>query len=193
MDRHAKGTSPTRSGAPPSRRSVTVASAGSSSADRQPRARRARGLVLLLGAVLIAALGETGTLAFYWFPLLTGLTYLVAAAASRSRGTLWAPGLIVTAVGVSAALWLREGRSADSFQFLAVAVLSLGLGGVVAGLLATLRGFAISAMSVALPVLLFGAFALAEQQRIAPFAGSTRVYVALLAVWGVFELRPSSV
>jgi hypothetical protein len=62
----------------------------------------------------------------------------------------------------------------------------------VAGLLATLRGFAISAMSVALPVLLFGAFALAEQQRIAPFAGSTLVYVALLAVWGVFELRPSS-
>jgi hypothetical protein len=129
--------------------------------------------VLLVGAVLIAALVESGTLAFYWFPLLTGLTYVVAAAASRSRGTLWGPGLIVSTVGLTAALWLGQGRAADSFQFLALAVLSLGLGGVLAGLLATLRGFSISAMSVALPVLLFGAFALAEQQRVAPFAGST--------------------
>ena len=49
--------------------------------------RRARGIV---GALLIVALIETGTIPFYWFPALTGLTYL-AAAAGRSRGTLWAP------------------------------------------------------------------------------------------------------
>jgi hypothetical protein len=155
------------------------------------RARRARGLALIVGAALIVALVETDVLAFYWFPALTGLTYLVAAAVGRSRGTLWAPGLIVTSVGLAAALWLRDGRMADSFQFLALAVMALGLGGVLAGLLASLRGFAISAMSVAMPVLLFGAFALLEQQAVQPFAGRTWVYAALLALWGAYELRPA--
>ncbi len=46
-------------------------------------------------------------------------------------------------------------------------------------------------MSVALPILLFGVFALLEQQMVEPFAGQTWVYVALLAAWGVLELRPA--
>jgi hypothetical protein len=46
-------------------------------------------------------------------------------------------------------------------------------------------------MSIALPVLLFGVFALLEQQMISPFAGQTWVYAGLLAVWGAFELRPA--
>jgi hypothetical protein len=88
------------------------------------------------------------------------------AAAGRSRGTLWAPGFVVTSVGLAAALWLRDGRMPDSFQFLALAVMALGLGGVLAALLAQLRGFSISAMSVSLSVLLFGVFALLEQQAV---------------------------
>lgn len=160
-------------------------------ADHDVSARRARGIALIVGAVVIAVLVEGGFLAFYWFPALTGLTYLAAAAAGRSRGTLWGPGLVITVVGLAAALWLRDGRMPDSFQFLALAVLALGLGGVLAALLGQLRGLAISAMSVALPVLLFGAFALLEQQMIAPFAGQTWAYVVLLALWGVFELRPA--
>lgn len=154
-------------------------------------ARRARGIALIVGAVVIVALIETELIPFYWFPALTGLTYLAAAAAGRSRGTLWGPGLVITSVGVAAALWLRDGGMPDSFQFLALAVMALGLGGVLAGLLAQLRGFAISAMSVALPVLLFGAFALLEQQMVAPFAGQTWVYAALLVLWGAYELRPA--
>lgn len=154
-------------------------------------ARRVRGVALIVGAVAIVGLIETGLVPFYWFPALTGLTYLAAAAAGRSRGTLWGPGLVITSVGVAAALWLRDARMADSFQFLALAVMALGLGGVLAALLGRVSGFAISAMSVAMPVLLFGAFALLEQQAVAPFAGQTWSYAALLAVWGAYELRPA--
>jgi len=164
--------------------------AGSFSEDDTP-ARRARGIALIAGAVLIVALIETKTIPSYWFPALTGLTYLAAAAAGRSRGTLWGPGFVVTSVGLAAALWLRDGRTGNSFQFLALAVMALGLGGVLAGLLAQLRGFSISAMSIAMPVLLFGAFALLEQQAVSPFAGQIWTYAVLLALWGAYELRPS--
>lgn len=170
---------------------MTSTTADTSFADNDVNARRARGIALIVGAVLIAALVEGGVLAFYWFPMLTGLTYLAAAAAGRSRGTLWGPGLVITVVGLAAALWLRDGRAPDSFQFLALAVMSLGLGGVLAALLGQFGKLAISAMSVALPVLLFGTFALLEQQVVEPFAGQTWVYVVLLALWGVFELRPA--
>jgi hypothetical protein len=78
----------------------------------------------------------------------------------------------------------------DSFQFLALAVMALGLGGVLAALLTQVRGFSISAMGVAMPVLLFGVFALLEQQMVSPFAGQTWVYAGLLALWGAYELRP---
>ena len=166
--------------------------ADSSTAADDTSARRARGIALIVGAVLIVALIETETIRFYWFPVLTGLTYLAAAAAGRSRGTLWAPGFIITAVGLAAALWLRDGRMPDSFQFLAVSVMALGLGGVLAGLLAQARGFSISAMSVSLSVLLFGVFALLEQQAVKFIAGQSWVYAALLAAWGAYELRPAS-
>ncbi len=43
-----------------------------------------------------------------------------------------------------------------------------------------------------MPVLLFGVFALLEQQMVSPFAGQSRAYAALLAVWGAYELRPAS-
>jgi hypothetical protein len=171
---------------------TTHGTADTAFADDDVNARRARGIALIVGALLIVALIETGTIPFYWFPTLTGLTYLAAAAAGRSRGTLWGPGFVVTGVGLAAALWLRDGRTPDSFQFLALAVMALGLGGVLAALLTQVRGFSISAMSVAMPVLLFGVFALLEQQMVSPFAGQTWVYAALLAVWGAYELRPAS-
>lgn len=165
--------------------------ADTSVSDSDVTARRARGAALIAGAVLIAVLVEGGILPFYWFPVLTGLTYLAAAAVSRSRGTLWGPGLVITSVGVGAALWLGDGRSPDSFLFLALAVMALGLGCVLAAALGQFRGLSISAMSVGLPVLLFGVFALLEQQMVAPFAGQSWAYVALLVVWGAFELRPA--
>jgi hypothetical protein len=155
------------------------------------RARRLRGAVLLVGAVAIAGLVEGGILDYFTFPLLLGLVYLAAAAVSRSHGTLWGPGLVTTVVGLAIALWYGAGRGGDSFQLLALTVMALGLGGVLAALLGQLRGLVITPMSIALPVLLFGAFSLLEQQRVEPVTGSTWVYVALLALWGAFELRPA--
>ncbi len=173
------------------RGSATPDTADGSTADDSTSARRARGIALIVGALVIVALIETGVIPNYWFPVLTGLTYLAAAAVGRSRGTLWAPGFIVTSIGLTAALWIRDGRTLNSFQFVALAIMALGLGGVLAGLLAQARGFSISAMSVSLSVLLFGAFALLEQQEVKPLAGSTWVYAALLAAWGAYELRPA--
>jgi hypothetical protein len=160
-------------------------------AEDDVRARRLRGAVLLVGAAAIAGLVEGGILDYYTFPLLLGLVYLAAAAISRSRGTLWGPGLVTTAVGLAVALWYSAGRGGDSFQLLALTVMALGLGGVLAAVLGELRGLVITPMSIALPVLLFGAFSLLEQQRVEPVTGSTWVYVALLALWGAFELRPA--
>lgn len=168
---------------------ATTTTSNSSHARDDVNARRARGVALIVGAVAIVALIETELVPFYWFPTLTGLTYLAAAAAGRSRGTLWGPGFVITSVGLGAALWLRDGRMPDSFQLLALAVMALGLGGVLAALLTQVKGFCISAMSVAMPVLLFGVFALLEQQMVSPFAGQTWFYAALLTVWGAYELR----
>jgi hypothetical protein len=172
-------------------RTNSNSTADGSLADDDVSSRRARGIALIVGAVVIVALIETELIPFYWFPTLTGLTYLAAAAVGRSRGTLWGPGFVVTSVGLGAALWLRDGRMPDSFQFLALAVMALGLGGVLAALLTQVKGFSISAMSVAMPVLLFGVFALLEQQMVSPVAGQTWVYAGLLAVWGAYELRPA--
>ncbi len=171
---------------------ATPGTADGSLSDNDTSARRARGIALIVGAVLIVALIETEIIPFYWVWALTGLTYLAAAAAGRSRGTLWGPGFVITSVGAAGALWLRDGRMPDSFQLLALAVMALGLGGVLAALLAQARGFSISAMSIAVAVLLTGVFALLEQQMVSPFAGQTWAYAALLVLWGAYELRPAS-
>lgn len=169
---------------------MTSTTSDPSFASRDVTTRRARGAALIAGAVLIVALVESELVPRYWFPVLAGLTYLVAAAVSRSRGALWGPGFVITSVGLGVSLWLRDGRSGDSFQFLALAVMALGLGGVLAALFGQLRGLSISAMSVALPALLFGAFALLEQEMVEPFAGQTWAYAVLLAGWGPSSCDP---
>lgn len=170
----------------------TGADQDTADASSDTQARRASGLALIVGAVAIFTLIQSETLRFYWFPLLTGLTYLAAAAAGRRRSTLWGPGLVITAAGLVAALWLRDGRMVESFEFLALTVTALGLGGVLAALLVQIRGFSISALSIALPVFLYGVTLLLEQQAVRPFAGQTWAYMVLLALWGGYELRPTA-
>lgn len=155
-----------------------------------PGSRRLRGLALVAGAVVIAVLLEGHVLHYYWLPALTGLTYLAAAAVGRSRGTLWVPGFVILSAGLAVALWYRGGRPVDSFELLALTIMSLGAGAVLVSGLAELRGWVVTPMSVALSVLLFGAFLLLEQQGIDPVAGHAWVYVVLLGLWGAYELRP---
>jgi hypothetical protein len=78
---------------------------------------------------------------------------------------------VLLAVGVSTVRWETNGRSVETFQFLALSVMALGLGGVLAALLAQARGVSVSAMTISLAVLLFGGFALLEQQTVGPFIG----------------------
>jgi hypothetical protein len=152
-------------------------------------ARRRSGAVLLAGALALVGLVEGGLLPYSAFPLLTGVVLLAAAAAGPRRTALWAPGLVLLCVGATVVAWFEQGRPLD-FQFAALVVLSCGLGGVLAALLDRATPVVVTPMSVALAVLGFGAFALAEQQRVGPFASDVRLYALLLAVWGAAELRP---
>lgn len=165
--------------------------------------RRRRGAVLLAGALVLAVLlaGVDGSqpvdigldagplpLPFYWLPLLTGLTYLAAAAVGGRRGALWAPGLVVTGWGVGVLLTLSG--QVDNALFPALSIVGLGAGAVVAALLVR-AGFAIGELGIALSVLLAGLFFLLTQRGpVATELGETLPYVVLLGLWGLWELRP---
>lgn len=167
--------------------------------------RRKRGGVLLAGAVVLAVLlaGVDGSqlvdtgldagplpLPFYWLPLLTGLTYLGAAAVGGKRGALWAPGLVVTGWGVGVLLTL-SGR-VDGELFTALSIVGLGVGAVAVALLGR-AGFAVGELGIALSVLLAGVFFLLTQRGpVATELGETLPYVVLLGLWGLWELRPGA-
>ncbi len=149
--------------------------------------RLARAVVLLIGAVVLLVLVEAAGVRFFWVPSLLGATYLLAAAASRSRGPLWAPGWVLAAVGLTEALWFRDGRPAESFQLAQLVLLAAGTGALLAALM-RFAGVHVTTTSVALSILLTAAFNLAEQQGLRGVAGNTRLYAGLLAAYAVVEL-----
>lgn len=151
------------------------------------RAAFTRGAVLLAGAAGLLLLVEPGGLPFYGVPLVLGLTYLAAAAASRSRGSLWAPGWVLSCVGLTEALWFHSGRAADSFELAQLTLLAAGTGALLAVALRPL-GVHVTAMSLAMAVLLTGAFNLAEARAVPGVAGNTWLYAGLLAAWGLYDL-----
>ena len=154
-------------------------------------ARRLRGGVLVVGAVLIAVAVDRGVVGRYWFPALTGLVYLLGAAVSRSRTTLWVPGIMLTVVGTTLGLWIGDGRSVNSYQLLALSLLALGVAGVLLSVLADRGVLVVTPMSLSLVALLLGAFELVDQQGYDLPLGRTTTYMALLALWGLVELvRP---
>ncbi len=153
-----------------------------------PRASAvARGAVLLAGAAALLVLVEGRGVRFYWVPLLLGVTYLLAAATGRSTGPLWAPGWVLTAVGLTEGSWFHAARPADSFELAQLTLLAAGTGAVVAVAM-TAVGVRVSTMSVALAVLITGAFNLAEAKAVPHVAGNTWLYAGLLAAWGLYEL-----
>ena len=156
-------------------------------ADERP-ATLARGAGLLAGAGGLLLLVELGGLPFYWVPLLLGLTYLAAAAAGRSRGPLWAPGCVLSCVGLTEALWFSSGRPADSFELAQLTLLAAGTGALLAVALRPL-GVHVAGTSLALAVLLTGAFNLAQARAVPGVAGNTWLYAGLLAVWALSVLR----
>ncbi len=147
--------------------------------------RITHGLVLILGAIVLAVLVQPiGSRPFYWVPLVTGLTYLLAAAVGGRTAALWAPGLVVTTWGIAVILIL--GRTVD-VDFAAATVTALGAGATLAVLLQR-AGFAVSALGIALSVLLAGGFELLDAVGPALF-GKGWAYAILLGGWGLWELR----
>lgn len=153
--------------------------------------RRTRALVMLAGAVVLLLLVKGGGVRFYWVPVVLGFSYLAAAAAVRSRGPLWAPGWVLTVVGLAEAAWFHAGRPADSFEFAELTLLAAGTGAVLAVAMTAVRVH-VSAMSVAMAVLLTGAFNLAEAKGIHGISGNVWFYAALLAAWAVVDLLLAS-
>ncbi len=154
--------------------------------------RRKRGTALAVGGITMIVLIETGLVPFYWVVLMVGLTYLAAAAAGRSRGSLWAPGLMLVIGGLAIALWLRTGRPPGTLQFLGLTVTALGVGAMAASFLKR-AGYDITAMGVSMTLVAFGGFILAAQRGI--FTRNIYVYGGLLILGGLVAIaktfRPS--
>lgn len=149
-------------------------------------ARRRRGAALLLGAVAVVLLvGDDRPLDFLWLPLVTGVAYLVAAAAGGPDGDLWGPALVVT--GFGAGVGLTVGGPLGGELFSPVVLTAVGAGAVLAMLVPHVSG-----MSVAAAVLLSGVFFLLSERGPTEVFRSPLVYGALLALWGLWEMRPSA-
>lgn len=150
--------------------------------------RRRRAPVLVAGAVLLFLLvGDGRPLGFVWLPLVTGVVYLAAAAAGGRDGALWGPGCVVSGFGLGAVLTVAGPLGGELFS--PVVLTAVGAGAVLAMLLPRL-GIAVDGLSVASAVLLSGVFFLLSERGPTEVFRSVLVYAALLAAWGLWELRP---
>lgn len=151
--------------------------------------RRRRGAVLLVGAiVVILAVKPVGPLDYVWVPILTGLTFLLAAVAAGRRSPLWGPGLVVTAWGIGQWISSNAHDTVSSFHWSGAFVYVL-LGG--AALLAawmSTRGFGVSPFSIGAAIVFIGVGVLVHSNW---GSALTPVFCALTAVWGLWEIfRP---
>ncbi len=145
--------------------------------------------MLVAGAVLLVLLvGDGRPLSYLWLPLVSGLVYLAAAAVGGRDGELWGPGLVVTGFGLGVVLTVDGPLGGALFS--PVVLTTVGLGAVVAMLLPRL-GVAVDGLSVAAAVLLSGVFFLLSERGATDVFRSSLVYGALLAAWGLWELRPA--
>lgn len=149
--------------------------------------RRARGVALIVGAVAAYLLTERGPLDFTWVPLLLGASYLLAALTGGERGPLWSPALVLLAFGVGDLLYLG-GHLPRGLDEGAVYIVALGIG-VLLCAVAERGGFAVSLVGAGAAVLLAGGFFLL-QRRFHGLWEESATYAGLLALWGVWELRP---
>ncbi|MBW3613696.1 MAG: hypothetical protein KY439_00075 [Actinobacteria bacterium] len=146
-----------------------------------------KGIGLISGGLMMILLIKTGLVAFYWVTFIIGLTYLAAAVLSRSRGSLWAPGLMLTVAGGIIALWIDAGRSPADIDFLALTILALGTGAVVAACMNRV-GYYISAMSVALTLVAFGAFFLGAHRATSLLPRNVYVFGGMFVAGGLLSV-----
>ena len=113
---------------------------------------RRRGIALVVGGVaLLLLVRPVGPLPVSWIPLLVGLAFVLAAALTGPRSPLWGPGLVVSAYGTAEVVDLYTDVAGAG----AWTTVAIGLGGLLAAYLGS-RGWAMSAASVASPVVFIG-------------------------------------
>lgn len=176
------------------------------------RARRLRGAVLLLGAmVLLFTVKPIGPLGYAWVPVLTGLAFLLAAVAGGRRSALWGPGLLITAWGAGQVISDHANDSASMGGIShrvsgmghmggmahggaqwhwsgALVYLLLGGAAILAAWLAT-RGFGISLFSVGAAIAFIAAGVFIHSNYSSKL---TAAMCALTGAWGLWELlRPA--
>jgi len=165
----------------------TAGTAGVVGTRPSPRQAWARGVLLLLGGLVVIVLIEpVGPEKLYVMPLVLGLTYIASAVAGGRSGGLWVPGLIVTAWGFATTTVLSGTINVD---FTAAAVLAIGLGAVVATQLPRV-GIPCNPLAIAVVVAAIGALELLEAQAGDVFVdgGPWGVFLVLGGLW---ELRPA--
>lgn len=148
---------------------------------------RRRGLILLAGAVAIVLLVQPiGFLDYYVNPLLVGLAFVAAAAATGPGSPLWGAGLVVTAWGAAKVI---ESNVEVTWAG-GMTTLAIGLGGLIAAYLGS-RGWAVSPASVAWPVVFIGVGQFIHSNTLG--SGSITWYTSgLAAVYGIAELVNSA-
>ena len=146
-----------------------------------------RAVALVLAAVVVYYLLDSGRAQFRDVPLLTGLGYLTGAVAGGRAGALWAPALVVTGWGVgNLALYspsLADLRLPES----AAHMLGMGLGILVLSGLARL-GVVTSLAGVALSVLLSGGLFAAQRGQQIELFNQPSGYAALLVLYAAAEV-----
>ncbi|MDQ6873684.1 MAG: hypothetical protein M3042_01270 [Actinomycetota bacterium] len=175
-------------------------------------ARRRRGAVLVLGAiVLLVSAKPIGPLDYVWVPVLTGLAFLLAAVAGGRRSALWGPGLLITAWGAGQVISTHANDSANMGGMShrvsgmsqmggmahggqqwhwsgALVYLLLGAAAILAAWLAT-RGFGVSLFSVGAAIAFIGAGIFIHSNYSSTL---TAAMCALTGGWGLWELlRPA--
>ena len=147
-------------------------------------ARKFRWIPILIGALVESfLLSPLGPQPFYLTPLVLGLTYLAAAATGGRKGTLWAPGLIITCWGIGVLLVFSHTVQAD---FPSVSVTALGIGALLSAALPRL-GVPVHPLSIAVPILFSGLTELIASRGVAVF-GYGWFFGLLLGVWLVSDL-----
>ncbi|MGI8535561.1 MAG: hypothetical protein ACR2K2_03505 [Mycobacteriales bacterium] len=150
---------------------------------------RRRGLILLAGAVAIVLLVQPiGFLDYYFNPLLIGLAFLAAAAATGPRSPLWGAALVTTSWGTYEVI----ASNVDVSWAGGMSLVAIGLGGLIAAYLAS-RGWAVSPASVAWPVVFIGVGEFVMGNASDTVTGAVTYFVAgLAAIYGVAELINST-
>lgn len=150
-------------------------------AAEKPHAMRIRqGLILLAGAVALVLLVD-GVVAFFWTPLILGLTYLAAAGAGGRAGGYWATACVLTGWGLGVVI-SGEATLTD-IDTSGVYLLGAGLGAVV-GILLARADFAVSDLGLTATVAAAGLI-LAISPAFADVLYDERTFAIALALVGL--------